>query len=337
MRGLSFIDKIIFFVNSMTALLLLIAYILTYVPPKTFSLLSVLSLAVPVLILCNLLFFLYWLSRLKKQLLLSLLVLLLGFNYITSIHKFTGSKTVEDSANFSVMNYNVRLFNLFDWLPNKTIESDILEFIKKEKPSILCIQEYHKSDEFILDGYFKFENVSDGKVKSGQAIFSKFPIINSGSIEFPNTSNNAIFVDVIKSSDTIRIYNLHLQSSKVSTKVSQLKKESSEKLTQKIGEAFKMQQSQAELVLAHKKKCKYKTIISGDFNNTAYSYVYTKIKGNHLDAFEIAGNGFGKTFDFNYVPLRIDFILVDNSFKVNGFKNYTIKLSDHFPIKAVLK
>lgn len=337
MRKLKFINKIILFVNSLAAFLLLVSYILPYIPPKSFSLLSVLSLAVPVLIVLNILFFLYWLLNVKKQLLLSLLVLLIGFNYITSIYKFTGSKTIDDTSNFSVMNYNVRLFNLFEWLPSTSVKADILKFIKSENPTIISFQEYRKSDSFILEGYEKFENVSEGKVKSGQAIFSKFPIVNSGSITFPNTSNNAIFIDVVRQKDTIRIYNLHLQSSKISTEVSELKKESSEKLTRRIGEVFKMQQSQAELVLAHKVKCPYKSIITGDFNNTAYSYVYDKIKGDLKDAFELAGNGFGKTFDFNIIPLRIDFILVDASFTVNGFKNYNIKLSDHYPIKAVLK
>ncbi|WP_299118127.1 endonuclease/exonuclease/phosphatase family protein [uncultured Winogradskyella sp.] len=337
MRKLKFINKIIFFVNSLAAFLLLVSYILPYIPPKSFSLLSVLSLAVPVLIVLNILFFLYWLLNAKKQLLLSLFVLLIGFSYITSIYKFTGSKTVDDASNFSVMNYNVRLFNLFEWLPSKTVEADILKFIKSENPTIISFQEYRKSDNFQLEGYEKFENVSEGKVKSGQAIFSKFPIVNSGSITFPNTSNNAIFVDIVRQKDTIRIYNLHLQSSKISTEVSELKKESSEKLTRRIGEVFQMQQSQAELVLAHKAKCPYKSIVTGDFNNTAYSYVYDKIKGDFKDAFKLAGNGFGKTFDFNIIPLRIDFILVDESFTVNGFKNYDIKLSDHYPIKAVLK
>ena len=115
MKGLKFFDKIIFFVNTLAAFLLLFAYILPYIPPKSFSLLSVLSLAVPVLIVMNILFLLYWLFNVKKQLLLSLVVLLIGLNYITSIYKFTGSKTVEDADNFSVINYNVRLFNLFEW------------------------------------------------------------------------------------------------------------------------------------------------------------------------------------------------------------------------------
>ena len=337
MKGLKFFDKIIFFVNTLAAFLLLFAYILPYIPPKSFSLLSVLSLAVPVLIVMNILFLLYWLFNVKKQLLLSLVVLLIGFNYITSIYKFTGSKTVEDADNFSVINYNVRLFNLFEWLPNKTVESDILKFLKSENPTIISFQEYRKSEIFRLDTYEKFEYVSKGKVKSGQAIFSKFPIINSGLIEFPNTSNSTIFIDVVRKKDTIRVYNVHLQSSKVSTKVSDLQKQGSEELTKQIGEVFQMQQSQAELIISHKAKCPYKSIITGDFNNTAYSFVYDKIKGSHQDAFRVAGNGFGKTFNFNFIPLRIDFVLADSDFTVNGFKNYDIKFSDHYPIKAILK
>jgi endonuclease/exonuclease/phosphatase family metal-dependent hydrolase len=337
MKNLNFFEKIIFLVNSLAALLLILAYVLQYIPPKHFSILAVLGLGVPLLIILNFVFLFYWLFRFKRQLFLYLLVLLLGFNYITSIYKFTGSKIVDDADNFSVMNYNVRLLNVFEWLPSKTVEADILSFIKAENPSILCLQEYHKSDTFKLDGYTKYEQISDGKVKSGQAIFSKFPIINSGAITFPNTDNDAIFIDVIKQKDTIRIYNVHLQSSKVSTDVNQLKNESSEQLTQRIGHAFKMQQSQAELVLNHKNKTNYKTIISGDFNNTAYSYIYNVLKGEFQDAFEIAGTGFGKTFNFNFIPLRIDFILVDERFTVNGFKNYDIKLSDHYPIKATLK
>lgn len=337
MKGLKFFDKIAFLVNSLAALLLLLSYILPYLSPKSFSFLSVLSLGVPLLILINVLFFIYWLLKVKKQILLSLIALLIGFTYITSMYKFTSSKQVEDASNFSVMNYNVRLFNFFDWLPSKTIETDILNFVKKENPNILCLQEYHKSTDFKLEGYYKYEQVAEGKVKSGQAIFSKLPIINSGSIEFPNTSNNTIFIDVVKQKDTIRIYNVHLQSSKINPEVSELKKQTSENLARRVGDTFKMQQEQTELFLAHKNKCAYKTIISGDFNNTAYSYIYNKIKGNAQDTFDVAGNGFGRTYDFKFFPVRIDFIIADADFTVNGFKTYDVTFSDHYPIKATLK
>ena len=94
---------------------------------------------------------------------------------------------------------------------------------------------------------------------------------------------------------------------------------------------------QTVLFLKHKKQCPDKMIICGDFNNTAYSYVYKEIKGNLKDAFKQAGNGFGRTFDFKFFPVRIDFVLVDEDFKVNSFKTYDVKLSDHYPVMAKVK
>ena len=48
-------------------------------------------------------------------------------------------------------------------------------------------------------------------------------------------------------------------------------------------------------------------VIGGDFNNTAYSYIYRKVLGEDLkDTFEDAGNGFGRTYDFKFFPMRID-------------------------------
>ena len=70
MKKLNVIDKIVFLINSFVATLLLLSYILPLVPPKTFTILSVLSLFVPFLILVNVIFFVYWLIKLKRQLIL---------------------------------------------------------------------------------------------------------------------------------------------------------------------------------------------------------------------------------------------------------------------------
>ncbi len=271
MKHLRFSDKLIFIVNSLAAFLLLLSYILPYVPPKSFAFLSVLSLGVPLLIILNLLFGLYWLLKLKKQVLLSSFVLLIGFQYINTMYKFSSSK-VESENNFSVMSYNVRLFNVFDWLPSKTVKQDIFDFIKNENPDVLCLQEYHQKEPINIPDYYKYESLSDGKIKSGQAIFSKFPIVNSGAVKFPKTANDAIFVDIVKRNDTIRVYNLHLQSSGINTDIDKLKKENSGDVFNQVSTTFKAQQTQTELFLEHKKQCSYKSIIAGDFNNTNKIY-----------------------------------------------------------------
>lgn len=236
------------------------------------------------------------------------------------------------------MNYNVRLFNLYKWLPDDAIQNHIERFIKTNSPDIFSVQEYHVAPEMDWTSFeYRFEHITGEKTKSGLAIFSKFPIINSGSIEFPNTSNNAIFIDVVKQTDTIRVYNIHLESLRINTDVESLKREDSEKLLKRIGSTFKRQQIQTELFLEHQKQCPYKMILCGDFNNTAFSYVYRKIKGDLNDAFEESGSGFGRTYHSKFFPLRIDFIFADKAFEVNGFKTFDVRYSDHYPIMTTLR
>ncbi len=70
------------------------------------------------------------------------------------------------------MNYNVRLFNLYDWIPEENIETKIVDFIKTEAPDILCIQDYRPSSKVDLSFFkYKYEKVSGNKINNGQAIF----------------------------------------------------------------------------------------------------------------------------------------------------------------------
>jgi len=337
MQKLGAFEKLMFTINSLMAFLLLLSYILRYIEPKQFAVVSVLSLAVPFLIIINILFVVYWLLKVQKQMLLSLVVLAIGYTYLFSLYKFSGSTNINDPENISVMNYNVRLFNAFDWIDDPDLKSKLSSFIAEKNPDVLCIQEYRPDPEMVFEGYFKYEQVTGQKVKNGQAILTKFPIVNSGSIKFPNTSNNAIFADVLKGKDTIRIYNVHLQSLGIDPTVEKLANEDSENLLRRVSKTFKLQQLQADQFIRHKKEAPYPMIICGDFNNTAYSYVYKEVKGDLQDAFVEAGNGFGRTFDFKFFPVRIDFILVDPKFKINTFKTFDVKYSDHYPILAKVK
>ena len=337
MKKLSFLNKIIYILNVIVAFALLFSYVLPFLPPKTFSVFSVINLGATFFVLMNILFLIYWLIKVKRQWILSFFVLFVGYLSFGSLYKFSGSEISEKNDGLKVMNYNVRLFNLYDWIPEKGLESKIVDFFKAESPDILSVQEYHPHENIDLSFFkYKYESLSGKKMKSGQAIFSQFPIVNSGSIEFPDTANNAIFADVAKGNDTIRIYNIHLESLHIDANVESLKKEDSERLFNRIGATFKMQQFQTELFLMHKKQCPYKMIICGDFNNTAFSYVYRKIRGDLNDAFKEAGKGFGRTYDFKFFPVRIDFIFSDDAFDVNGFKTYDERFSDHYPMMAAL-
>jgi len=337
MKKLSGFNKLMFFFNIVLTILTFIAYILPFLAPKLFPFLSVFTLLMPLMLILNFLFFLYWLLQTKRQMLLSGLVLLLGITFINKCYKFSSENLPEDKSDFTLMSYNVRMFNLYEWLPDANIPKKIMDFINEKNPDIVCLQEYTKKGNAIFPEYrHKFIFGREGK--SGQAIFSKFPIIDSGHIEFPNTGNNVVFADVKKGKDTLRVYSMHLQSIKISPDIHEtIDEEKSKVIFNRLSEAFKKQQLQAELIEKHKNECSHSMIICGDLNNSAFSYVYRSIKGKMKDAFEEAGQGFGKSYNYKYYPARIDYIFADKNLEVKQYTTFSdFANSDHFPVMTRL-
>jgi len=338
LKNLSFLNKILFFINNILALLFFASLTIPYIAPKSFPLLSILSLAVPLLLFAHILFIIYWLlAGLKKQFLLSFFCLILAIGLSFFPYKFK-EKTVVSGGSFAVMNYNVRLFNKYQWIDSEEVPTQISQFIKKQDPDIITFQEYYPNEKVSLDYDYSYKKLSGGKRGSGLAIFSKFRIVNKGNLDFENSNNNAIFIDILRNNDTLRIYNVHLESFHIKPDSVDLNldEKQSKKLIYRLKKSFTKQQEQVEKFLEHKKTCRYKTIISGDFNNTAFSWAYSKLKSEQNDTFIESGKGFGKTYSFNTYPLRIDFILSDPHFKVNQHINYEVRLSDHEPVMARL-
>ena len=187
---------------------------------------------------------------------LSGLVLLIGITFINKFYKFSAKEYPESENDFVVMSYNVRLFNLFKWQDRDDIPQTILDFVNEKNPDILCIQEYSQSANIDLKVYPHRAIFMEGdQIKTGQAIFSKFPIIEQGKISFPNSTNNVVYADIKKGKDIIRVYNMQLQSIKISPDVNEISenidvinKEKSQMLFMRISRAFKQQQQQAEIL-----------------------------------------------------------------------------------------
>ena len=334
-----------FLLNVVLTVSTFIAYALPFLAPKVFPILSVFTLFMPLFFILNGLFFIYWGIQFKKRMILSGLVLLMGITFINKFYKFSAKEYPETENDFTVMSYNVRLFNVFKWLDRDDVPANILAFINEKNPDILCIQEFSNSANIDLKVYrHRYIFMEGNKIKTGQAIFSKFPIIDQGNIVFPNSNNNVVFADIKKGKDIIRVYNMHLQSIKISPDVNEINENidaidqgKSQKLFNRISKAFKKQQQQAEMIKEHKKDCPYPIIICGDLNNSAFSYVYRNIKGKLKDAFEEAGKGFGPTYKFRYYPARIDYVLADDKMTVKKFESFPeFENSDHYPIMAKL-
>ncbi|WP_299665543.1 endonuclease/exonuclease/phosphatase family protein [uncultured Polaribacter sp.] len=332
MKKLSFLDKILYLVNSLMATLLLLTYLLPYISPKTIASFAILSLFAPFLLLINMAFTIYWLIKLKKQFILSFSILVIGWLFVTPFYKISGNNSSFNS-DLKVMSYNVKAFDLFTQKQDTTKMQNGFDFITAKQPDILMLQEYYQSNKIDLSFPYRFIKLKSNNGKFGLAIYSKYKIINSGSLDLNSSGNNIIYADILKEKDTIRVYNVHFESLRIKPNEENFGQENSEILVKRISTAFRKQAAQTELFLDHEKQWKGKKIVCGDFNNTAYSWMYHEISKNKKDAFIEAGKGFGKTFNY-WFPLRIDFILTDENAIINQFVTYSEKHSDHFPIQA---
>jgi endonuclease/exonuclease/phosphatase family metal-dependent hydrolase len=183
----------------------------------------------------------------------------------------------------------------------------------------------------------------------GNATFSIYPIVNTGSIRFRNTIYNiSIFSDIKVGEDTIRVYNNHLQSiyfnsanyrfldnPKIPYDNQQL--DEIRDISVRLKDAFEIRAEQADTIAAHIAGCPYRVIVCGDFNDTPASYTYYRISEGMTDAFARAGWGSGRTYIGKFPSFRIDYILHSEEFESLFFTRKKVRLSDHFPIISYLQ
>ena len=336
------LQKLILIFNYLAALLLFFTFFVPIIPADKYTFFSILGLFVPFLITLNIALVIYWLIKRKKFFLISASLLLLGYFLLQPIYKFNRSSIGSLGNELSIMTFNTRDFDIRGSLGKENVDSLILDFVTKEDADIVCFQEFHhamKHRKELKQYPYQFVDFIYGK-NSGrviQAIYSKYPILQLKLIEFPKSANSALYADIVMKKDTIRIYNLHLQSFKISPEVSTIKNQDSKRLVGRLSKVLKLQKEQADIIKDHYNNTNYKKILVGDFNNTQFSNIYRIVKGDFQDSFVEAGEGFGRTYDLKGMPLRIDYILADDSFEVLGHQNYDVKLSDHYPVKATLR
>jgi len=361
---MSLATKLMVVVNLVFICLLLSSYLSLYVSPETFWPLAFAGLLYPVFLLCNLFFILFWLVFLKKYFLLSLITILLGYNQIKTFIKFSGSEnklTYENSI--KVMSYNVRLFDLYNWRSesSKVTRSAIFDFIKTESPDILCLQEYYsgagKQADFadtisIKSGYkYRYIELINKEKKGlpyGLAIFSKYPIVSTFKLEFPNSKVNFCqTADVTIGKDTIRIMNMHLESVRFGKEdynfVSEITntqasndnlKNGSQAIIVKMHHAFEKRAVQIAAVADFIRKSPYPVVLTGDFNDTPVSFCYRQVSDELKDSFVDAGKGLGQTHA-NILPmLRIDYIFHSEALKTLEHRIIEKDYSDHYPLVA---
>ena len=327
---MNFIEKLLIFLNILFLIIQLSLMGTFETPLKN----NFFNLFVPIIIVFNLFFFFYWLFNFKWPFLLFILTFLIGYNEWNLFYKFPNTSLRKSGSTFSVMSYNVRLFNKYRWIDKPNVSIEIERLIPEENPDIVCFQEYSILNAPKLKNY-KFKYIYPNPSNNGKstvAIFSKLKIKNKGFIDFNNSSNCGVYIDISFQKQDLRIYNLHLESFKLD-KVDRITDSNfSKNFKLKFDEVSRIQIEQIDFFKNIDKLNDSPSIIAVDLNNTQFSETYKVLSQKKNDAFHTAGSGLGDTYNYLFIPLRIDFLFSDKKLKINNFKVIRKSLSDHYPI-----
>lgn len=340
------------FLNSLVILALFISYSAVIIPPDKIWIPSLFGLAFPFLVVTNFLFIVFWLFVKPRYLLLSLITVLAGWGFLNRYVQISGKST--EKSGIKVVSYNVRNFAGKKLAEQKANATKIMDFLNEQNADIICLQEIRlrKNNIFSVAGAVKnlksieHYHYASSSTTFGQVTFTRYPIVKMGEIRYEKSTNMAIYTDVVIGTDTVRIFNVHLQSYKIdplkyeifdSQKIDEEEdiKEIRE-IGSKLKSAFKMRAGQVRAIKKHIDETRYPVIICGDFNDTPVSYSYHQLLGDFNDAFVNSGKGFGRTYIGKLPSYRIDNILYSDSFESFNFMADEIQASDHLPVSCLL-
>ncbi len=325
------------------------------------------GLAFPVFLWLNVIFLVVLFFKKSVKLIFPLVALVYAWPSIQNYYQLTSKSefSSDDITEMKLLTYNVRVFDRNENIGGN-VREQILDYVGEQDANILCFQEFYYADEpgifdtksIIKDKYgyaHSYENFTHhmrGGFHAGVATFSRFPILNEGTITFDSDySNSCIYTDLIVKTDTVRVYNAHLSSIRFEKEDYALLEETTEnnataseenisRYKQIIGRmknAYQKRALQLQQVLDHIYECPYPVVLAGDFNDTPVSYAYAQTRKYLTDSFVESGFGVGNSYIGKLPSFRIDYVFHSEELESAAFTTHDVSLSDHYPVFTKLR
>lgn len=341
--------------NAIAILCLLGAFFAPMFDPEKIAFFSFWGLIMPYILIVNVFFILFWMLNARFYFLASLLIIILAWSTVKTSFPYHKTETEPSAKTFSIMSYNVRVFDRYNWTERENNVPEMLTFIKKQNADILCLQEFGSSRKGITENYilqalgsypyhyiYYTDNSAQKSHRTGLAIFSKYPIVKRGMKGDKNLIKGcSIFADITIDNLTYRIINSHYESIRLTNKYDIIKGIDSDNYKSRIIDAVSSYQAVSKQHAIHSNEIielieatNAPIILCADMNNSPVSYSYHTLSHQLDDAYLTLGRGFGATYNGKYPFLRIDYIMHSPILRVSEYKRKRVKYSDHFPITA---
>ena len=324
---------------------LLLSYLALFFNPSQHPVPMFFGLYFIPLLLLNLLVLLVALLKYRRSLLIPFVALLPTLFLADRFVKFGREEKELTGNGVKVLTYNLGRYAAGDRkVSTNEAVSGIRRLLAEQDADIVCLQEFAVSDTTALGTYlpaypYRAKHLFKGKNYFGNLTLSRYPILHTESLTFPESRNLSLVTDIDIGGRTVRVYNCHLESYTISftTLVKRIshKESFSDEVMQvheKVRDATRRRSAQVEAILQSEAASPYPNLVCGDFNDTPISYTYQRLVKTKKDSFAEAGTGFGASYSALWPMLRIDYILLPQEYAADRHETLRVPWSDHYPI-----
>ncbi|HUR30764.1 MAG TPA: endonuclease/exonuclease/phosphatase family protein [Saprospiraceae bacterium] len=342
------LKKLILAFNFLFIFILALTYATPMFAVERWGWFSLFALTYPFVLLANVLFAIGWIFFRSWFAVLSIITILAGTvhhqRYIQLFPSGKSSSACQESIRLlsyntrglsmvpvkKDANYNVRIDSVYNAL------ADLKEF-----PDIICLQEAYKGE--LIAKRFGLEHSYHGP-KSSLWLLSRFPIEKHGYLDGAEESPSAIWADIKTPQGTLRVYNMHLVSNRVTNTTEELIQDMDLKnentwdkikfIVSRYRQTTEKRAKEALSIQKHLAACKHPAIITGDGNDPPLSHTYKVLQKGLKDSFVEKGFGISTTYESTLPLLRIDYVLGTKQILFKDHSTYHISYSDHYPIST---
>ena len=355
-KFLKIVSRFILTINLFVAVLLICCAYSPMLPAAQVPLLSLAGLAFPFVLAANLFFLVFWLFVYWRYALVSIITFIICFAQIRAFFPININGRYPSENSLKILSYNI-LSNNID-ATNTNAKNATIAYLEAADADIICLQELQfatlkKRKELLKKYPYKSYNLSNENQVAAHHLgcLSKYPILSSKKIDLGSTSNGCTKYRILHESDTIVVYNCHLQTNGLQNEdkttykqllknpIEHINSKDTKDLIKKLRDSAAKRADQADVIIADiKKESSSYIIVCGDFNDSPISYTCNRLKRHLNDAYINSGNGPGISYNRHGMYYRIDHILHSSQFKAYDCTvDRSIKVSDHYPIFCFLE
>ncbi len=346
-RRSGWLKKWMVWLNVVFVSLLLLTYLTPHVSASSWGWLSMLALAYPFILFINGLFATGWIFFRSGYAILSIIALFAGIpHHMRYIKLYTHSDKAICQESIRLMTYNLKGMSMIPSTEEKNINEKIDSLYAainqlNDLPDILCLQEVSSGKE--IAARFDMDYVIHAP-KSSLWLLSRYPITAHGDIEGEEISPSAMWADITTPQGTLRVYNMHLVSNRVTQTTEDLiqnmdiKKENTWSnirfIMRRYRHTTQLRAIEAEKVRDHVLQSPHPAVLAGDGNDPPMSNVYHLLSKGLHDSFEERGKGLSTTYASKLPLLRIDYFFSTAEVIFKDHHTYPLHFSDHYPVST---